>query len=508
MAKKAITVFPVVVSILIWLYRSHWLEDSSIESTQIVTTPWSLSTLDNNNNNNISSAGVSWEHHSGQFDPRDFPIAVLSYLAKGGDGSIPINSWNDLLNVSAKPEIGQYWLERHPIEQLMTLNSYDSRLYPVEYNTGESVLSSIPERIDSLQELINATLGNSRGVVHHQSMELSREDFMLDSTPMEDVHYRYFKEGILVKKRGLAHYEARFYECKLTPIARVSTLHRIVRAWSRFTAAYGLKTWIAHGSLLGYYFNGLIFPWDDDLDVQVTAKSFMELVKLNNTLVLDFTDVDAIGTYVIDINPWFANRVKDSDNKIDARFIDTQTGLYIDITTLTTDSQLPSDLEDGETQELYKVFNPYHEPDAITELEVYESEMAHKVNLSITNNSLISCKDNHFYTWSELSPLIPTVFEGTIVYIPNNVEPVLLREYGRRSLYLHDFKGFHFDRHQRTWSHPTILSEYNGIMENFIENHYQVLQTTFKKHTFHEGLLRQYPIFRTGSNEDHQQICT
>lgn len=47
------------------------------------------------------------------------------------------------------------------------------------------------------------------------------------------------------------------------------TLHRLIRTWLSFTRKTGITTWIAHGSLLSWYWNGIAFPWDNDIDVQV-----------------------------------------------------------------------------------------------------------------------------------------------------------------------------------------------------------------------------------------------
>ncbi|ODQ62199.1 hypothetical protein WICANDRAFT_18293, partial [Wickerhamomyces anomalus NRRL Y-366-8] len=222
---------------------------------------------------------------------------------------------------------------------------------------------------------------------------------------------RYFKEGSLLELPHLSHYDLRFYYNRIEPIDRLAILHRIARSWFRFTNRLELKTWIAHGSLLGYYFNGLIMPWDDDLDVQVTASSFEKLMEYNGTLVIDYNDLN-LGKYLIDINPWYGVRSKESDNKIDARFIDVESGLYIDITTLSHDYIDKNDVQ---------------------------------------NENLIFCKDYHVYKIDELSPLIPTIFEGEVGYVPNNIQNLLLREYKRKSLYLFEYRGFQFDKFRRIW---------------------------------------------------------
>jgi phosphorylcholine metabolism protein LicD len=448
-----------------------------------------------------------------EFEPRRFPLGILQYL-DGDAKAVPITGWDELVNMKAKTELGRYWLEKYSINRLI-LMAEGLHCYDVKFGSEETIMDSLPKIIESIPDFISSNLIEEPVHQTYHAIELTSDDFKLDLPTMmpklpskQQAHlinpgeeYRYFKEGYLLNESGLAHYELRFYEGRLDPIDRVAVLHRIVRAWSRFTQRSQITTWIAHGSLLGYFFNGLIFPWDNDLDVQVTAKSFWDLVKLNQSIVIDYNNIESIGTYLIDINPWFQSRKRNPDNKIDARFIDLESGLYIDITTLTSEIQgmdVLSQMDEEEKTEFYKVFNPYHD-EIVTELNQYEIEIRGKVNTTMTQKSLISCKDYHFYTVDELTPLIPTIFEGSVVMVPNNIEQQLLREYKRRSLYLDKYKGYTFDKFKRVWTHPTKMTEYNLIMEDFIRVHYEVMQKTFKRHTYDMGHLKEWPNFRVGS---------
>lgn len=480
------------LALVLALGLAFWYRQRSQEegSAQIVTAPYTLLK---------DKSAFDGVHFGESYDSRKFPLGVLQYLASTNDEVIPVRGWGDVLNITGKTELGRYWLDQHKLSAVILMKE-GLDLYPVMFGCKESVLEHQAQEIDSVPDFINSTLHQARLVRDYNAIDLTAEDFKLGIPHQEMTHFRYFKEGVLLNQKGLAHYEVRFYESKLLPIDRVATLHRIIRAWARFTEKRGITTWLAHGNLLGYFFNGLIFPWDDDLDVQVTAKSFAEVVKLNQTLVVDYNDHEAIGSYLIDVNPWFASRERNSDNKIDARFIDIDTGLYIDITTLTSElsrMDIIDSFDEEERAEFYKIFNPYHD-DVVTELESYESEIQQKANKLMLQGSLISCKDYHFYDVEELTPLIPTIFEGAVVYVPNNIEQLLLREYKRRSLYLHRFKGFTYDKFTRTWCHPKIASEYNPIMKSFIEQHYKVMQQTFKRHIFNVSLLTETPTFRTG----------
>lgn len=104
--------------------------------------------------------------------------------------------------------------------------------------------------------------------------------------------------------------------------------------------------------------------------------------------------------YLLDVNPYWMERVHgDGANFIDARFIDTRNGLYIDIT-------------------------------ALTELD--------PENLP----NVVSCKNYHNYQLSDIYPLRETIFEGTRAKVPHNYKTILAGEYGDRSLVLATYNGY------------------------------------------------------------------
>jgi len=77
-------------------------------------------------------------------------------------------------------------------------------------------------------------------------------------------------------------------------------------------------------------------PWDDDIDVQVTEGGIFYLATFYNMSVFHYRTprIPEGRDYLLEVNPHFSNREQtDKLNKIDARWIDTETGLFIDITT-------------------------------------------------------------------------------------------------------------------------------------------------------------------------------
>ena len=103
--------------------------------------------------------------------------------------------------------------------------------------------------------------------------------------------------------------------------------------------------------------------------------------------------------YLLDVNPYWTERVHgDGANFIDARFIDTRNGLFIDIT-------------------------------GLTELE--------PKNLP----NIVSCKNYHNYRLEDLYPLRETTYEGTKAKVPYNYKKILADEYGMNSIVDANYNG-------------------------------------------------------------------
>ncbi|ODV83953.1 hypothetical protein CANARDRAFT_29671 [[Candida] arabinofermentans NRRL YB-2248] len=233
---------------------------------------------------------------------------------------------------------------------------------------------------------------------------------------------KYFHEARNFDKG--AHFDWRFYNgVNLTEYERQLSLHKLAKAWLRFATTAGLNTWLAHGSLLGYYFTGMILDWDYDADVQITQASLVKLARnYNQSLISDTTTYGhkestfldtGVGTYLLDVSPYFYERLRgNGNNAIDARFIDIETGLYIDITAITSSD---------------------------TQIELQRPQFDKQRSILFDQNSrkntdiddLYHCRNEHFYTHDEISPLIPTLFEGSLAYVPNKFEQILVREYPR-----------------------------------------------------------------------------
>lgn len=133
-------------------------------------------------------------------------------------------------------------------------------------------------------------------------------------------------------------------------------LTAIIRTYLATMNDLGVETWIMHGTLLGWWWNqkaglvrpddctGLmilqILPWDTDLDLQVSEAAIHFLAENCNMTEhhFDLPGVPGGRTYLLEVNPHYVVRTTlDTLNTIDARWIDTSSGLFIDITTVRAD---------------------------------------------------------------------------------------------------------------------------------------------------------------------------
>lgn len=155
-------------------------------------------------------------------------------------------------------------------------------------------------------------------------------------------------------------------------------------------------------------------PWDSDIDVQMSESSMHHLASYYNMTRYHFKlpGITDGRDYMLEINPNYNNgSVADKLNVIDGRWVDTETGLFIDITTLRR----------NETAE----------------------------NLGI--KGAMMCKDRHHYMFDDIFPLRESVFEGIPVRVPYAYSDLLIEEYGQYALTKVDFENHHFDQERMEW---------------------------------------------------------
>jgi hypothetical protein len=150
-----------------------------------------------------------------------------------------------------------------------------------------------------------------------------------------DPNEKYFHESTFHP-----HYDGRFASHALPTAERLPHLTDLIRTFLSTAKDLGVEVWLMHGSLLGWWWNQKILPWDSDLDLQVSLPTMTYLAKFYNMTEYHFRfPHNRRGrTYLLEVNPRYVNgSVHDHHNVIDARWIDTETGLFIDLSTVRVD---------------------------------------------------------------------------------------------------------------------------------------------------------------------------
>jgi phosphorylcholine metabolism protein LicD len=201
-----------------------------------------------------------------------------------------------------------------------------------------------------------------------------------------------------------------------------------------------IKPIIMHGSLIGWYFNRKILPWDNDIDIVLMGKSIENLKKINN-----FEN----DNFIIKVNPNSQNRNIDKNNKIDARIISKKNGAFIDITFLY--QSLDENFKKNILRYLniiYNTNNPYMKAN-------YENKfkyLVRSINTSEDPNisNYVNCKSPHYYNIKHILPLKEEKFEGYSIFVPNNTEECLYQEYGN-DVFKPQFKNWRYNNETQIW---------------------------------------------------------
>ncbi|KAH6646698.1 LicD family-domain-containing protein [Truncatella angustata] len=213
----------------------------------------------------------------------------------------------------------------------------------------------------------------------------------------------------------LGHYDIRYFKNRVPYEEHRPALQHLIRSYLTTFKSLGVETWLAHGTLLGWWWNGRIMPWDYDLDVQVSAATLHYLGKNLNRTHHEYTYTDPTTgatlkkEYLLDINPHHSDVGRgDGQNVIDARWIDLSNGMFIDITGLA------------------------------------EREPTRQAGVW-------SCKNFHRYRTTELYPMRQTEFEGVPATIPYSFDRILTDEYGTKSLVTTEWEGHQWKPELKEW---------------------------------------------------------
>ncbi|TQS31390.1 hypothetical protein Golomagni_08332, partial [Golovinomyces magnicellulatus] len=199
-----------------------------------------------------------------------------------------------------------------------------------------------------------------------------------------------------------SHYDYRYMVADLDDHRKTRIIKVMVHSYLSTFRNLGVETWLMHGTLLAWWWGQKVQPFDLDADVQVTEADMYYLAAYHNMTIHYYKhgDMKRGRFYLLEVNPHFEHRDWDDKlNKIDARWIDMATGLFIDIT-------------------------------------------AARYNLGhIAGEGMLYDKNKHEFRDTYLFPLQETTFEGAPAKIPYRYKDMLLSEYGGSALVEKTFAG-------------------------------------------------------------------
>jgi hypothetical protein len=115
------------------------------------------------------------------------------------------------------------------------------------------------------------------------------------------------------------------------------TLLGLIKSYTAIMRDLRAETWLAHGTLLGWHWNQRFLPWDNDIDLQVSIETLTNYLVPRNLTEYSFSipGDDSPRVYLLDVNPhYLIDDTRDVANTVDARWIDTSNGKFIDVTTV------------------------------------------------------------------------------------------------------------------------------------------------------------------------------
>ncbi|KAF4442835.1 hypothetical protein F53441_11625 [Fusarium austroafricanum] len=213
----------------------------------------------------------------------------------------------------------------------------------------------------------------------------------------EPILPKYFKEPT-----DHSHYDARYFHDALEHEAQNAGIKVLMQTYLATFRDLGIQTWLMHGSLLGWWWGKKVMPWDLDADVSVTEADMHFLAAYYNMTVYyyEYENCPNGCFFQLDVNPYYIHRGRDDElNHIDARWIDMQTGQFIDITAVR--------------------YDPGHE----------------------RGEGVMYDKHDHEFKDKYIFPLLETTFEGLQVKIPYRYKDFLESEYGDGALTRKDYNG-------------------------------------------------------------------
>lgn len=350
-------------------------------------------------------------------------------LGEKKDYNIPvidqrINSIKKLTNQVILKNVDFRWNLKKQLKALLFkkgkfLNSKE----PVTKNT--KLVKKSFDKIESMMNILINTLP-----------ELSKQKYFHEVAIKSDIDHIW---------RGGTHYDWRFFQ-NLKPLTeRYQILNEMYDAWSIFTKQDNIVSWLAHGNLLSWAWEGGQFLWDKDLDLQLPISHFNFLASnYNNTVFTYKNKENKVKLFYLDINPNYMDNYhgKMGLNAIDGRFIDMESGLYIDLTSLSF-KNIEDETKPKSENVLKNLKNTWMKP-FIKNFE--NTDIKNKTNV-------IGDKNYHFYlNLDTISPLrkVKYGYLNSDAMVPSNLNNILTEEYPK-GLINKKYTDYNYDSKYHGW---------------------------------------------------------
>lgn len=262
----------------------------------------------------------------------------------------------------------------NPAQLVALLPGMELLAIPVESEAGKIETSGPLE--SAIRTLSSAWKKPSKDSGIYDTVQVPLVDFITEPTP-EKGDYDYFTGAYVLGRDNSNLMDWRFFDPEKIedPVAINKALHRLYRSFSHFCHFYGVHHWLANDALIGWYSNGLHLPTKLLIQTQVPAADLKRLGLLNTSLVLDYQDA-ASGVYTLaylDVNPFYSVNSRDQ-NTVAARYIDVESGLYIEVASVFTFSEDPK-------------------------------------------HAMLHTSGNDYFRYSDMAVLYPTLFERSLTYV-------------------------------------------------------------------------------------------
>lgn len=331
------------------------------------------------------------------------------------------------------------------VQKMANMPQEETDLKTTDYKALQKKVQVAPEDFIFNPDLEIFRLKQKLNINDISAQEVKRLDFLQYANTIVDSADRFFKYPWIITDvvSGRSHHLAYpFFKKFISDRERQSVIHHMVRAWFQFAEANGFASWINYGSLLGWAYNGVNMPWDTDIDIQLPIAQIDRLGQdFNMTLIMENPRFGN-AKYLLEVSPTYI-RQGNGRNFIDARFIDINSGLYIDISALSHSTFIPP-------AEFYERFHSKDE---------------------IARAMPVHCKNWNWHTLEELLPIRHTYFEGASVYIPHNISSILDRKYGHASYTTKShFLSHNYQNDIKMWVPDRICKRPPGVDSRYIDD--------------------------------------